>query len=50
LHVINPDFIAAGLAPSTPKRAARAAGWILMEELERLTDAGESFALESTLR
>jgi predicted ABC-type ATPase len=32
-----------------PERATRAAGRILLEELDRLTGAGESFALESTL-
>lgn len=46
---INADMIATGLSPLKPERAARAAGRILLEELQRLTEAKESFALESTL-
>ena len=46
---INADMIANGLSPLKPERAARAAGRILLEELQRLTEAKESFALESTL-
>ena len=48
-NFINADYIAAGLSPLKPERAARAAGRILLEELERLISARESFALESTL-
>ena len=48
-NFINADYIATGLSPLKPERAARAAGRILLEELERLTSAKESFALESTL-
>jgi predicted ABC-type ATPase len=48
-NFINADFIAAGLSPLIPERASRAAGRILLEELERLTAAEESFSLESTL-
>lgn len=48
-NFVNADSIAAGLSPLKPERAARAAGRILLEELQRLTTAGESFALESTL-
>ena len=46
---INADLIASGLSPLNPERASRAAGRILLEELERITSAGGSFALESTL-
>ncbi len=46
---INADYIASGLSPLIPERAARAAGRLLLEELERLTERGVSFALESTL-
>lgn len=49
VNFINADLIATGLSPLKPERAARAAGRILLEELERLTKAKESFALESTL-
>jgi predicted ABC-type ATPase len=49
LNFINADYIASGLSPLVPERAARAAGRLLLEELERLTKANESFALESTL-
>lgn len=48
-NFINADPIATGLSPLIPEKAARAAGRILLEELERLTSEGESFALESTL-
>lgn len=49
VNFVNADYIAAGLSPLKPERASRAAGRILLEELERLTKAKESFALESTL-
>jgi predicted ABC-type ATPase len=49
INFLNADYIATGLSPLKPERAARAAGRILLEELERLTRARESFALESTL-
>ena len=49
VNFINADLIASGLSPLMPERAARAAGRILLMELERLTVRGESFALESTL-
>ncbi len=49
INFINADYIATGLSPLAPERATRAAGRILLEELDRLTNAGESFALESTL-
>ncbi len=48
-NFINADLIATGLSPLKPERAARAAGRILLEELDRLTREKESFALESTL-
>jgi predicted ABC-type ATPase len=48
-NFVNADSIAAGLSPLKPERAARAAGRLLLQEIERLATAGESFALESTL-
>lgn len=49
VNFINADYIAGGLSPLKPERAARAAGRILLQELERLVVAKESFALETTL-
>ena len=46
VNFINADLIATGLSPLKPVRAA---GRILLEKLDRLTKAKESFALESTL-
>lgn len=48
-NFVNADSIAAGLSPLKPERAARAAGRLLLQEIDRLSSAGESFALESTL-
>ncbi len=48
-NFVNADYIAMGLSPLKPERAARHAGRLLLEELDRLTAARESFALESTL-
>jgi predicted ABC-type ATPase len=49
LHFVNADLIAAGLSPLHPELAARAAGRLLISELDRLTSTQTSFALESTL-
>lgn len=49
LHFVNADLIASGLSPLHPELAARAAGRLLLSELDRLTSQGESIALESTL-
>ncbi len=49
LHFVNADLIAAGLSPLFPELAARAAGRLLLSELDRLTATRTSFALESTL-
>ncbi|MDX9751819.1 MAG: zeta toxin family protein [Flavobacteriales bacterium] len=49
LHFVNADLIAAGLSPLYPELAARAAGRLLLAELDRLTATRTSFALESTL-
>jgi predicted ABC-type ATPase len=48
-NFVNADSIAAGLSPLKPERAARAAGRLMLQEIDRLSSAGESFALESTL-
>ncbi|ADI13260.1 zeta toxin family protein [Truepera radiovictrix] len=46
---INADLIAAGLAPFAPETAAIKAGRLMLEEIERHTQRGESFAFETTL-
>lgn len=49
LHFVNADLIAGGLSPLQPELAAIAAGKLLLRELDRLIQTGESFAFESTL-
>lgn len=49
LRFVNADLIASGLSPLHPELAARAAGRVLLSELDRLTKERTSFALESTL-
>ncbi len=46
---MNADLIAAGLSPLKPELANRAAGRLLLEELDKQVASRESFALESTL-
>lgn len=46
---MNADNIARGLSPINPALAAFRSGRILLQEVRTLLDAGESFALESTL-
>lgn len=46
---INVDLIAAGLSPFDPDRAALRAGRIMLDEIKRRVQAGESFAFETTL-
>lgn len=48
-HFVNADLIASGLSPLHPELAARVADRLLLSELDRMTNAGISFALESTL-
>jgi predicted ABC-type ATPase len=49
LRFINADLIAAGLAPFAPETAAVRAGRLMLEEIERCTRNGDSFAFETTL-
>lgn len=49
LHFVNADLIASGLSPLHPQLAARAAGRLLLAEVDRLAKEKEPFALESTL-
>lgn len=46
---INVDLIAAGLSPFDPDRAALRAGKLMLQEIHRRVNAGESFAFETTL-
>jgi predicted ABC-type ATPase len=46
---VNADQIAAGLSAYNPEGAAFEAGRIMWRRLQELTDAGKSFAFESTL-
>ena len=46
---INADLIAAGLSPFGPERASVRAGRIMLEEIRAHTQAGDSFAFETTL-
>jgi predicted ABC-type ATPase len=46
---INADVIAAGLSPGDPLGAALEAGRVMLEEIRRRVEAGESFAFETTL-
>jgi len=46
---INADLIAAGLSPFAPELAARRAGRLMIEEIDRCGAAGMDFAFETTL-
>ena len=46
---INVDLIAAGLSPLNPERGAIRAGRIMLAEIHRRVQDGESFAFETTL-
>jgi predicted ABC-type ATPase len=47
--VIEADLIAAGLSPFAPELAARRAGRLMLEEIDRCGAAGVDFAIETTL-
>jgi predicted ABC-type ATPase len=46
---VNADLIAAGLSPFAPELAARRAGRLMLEEIDRCVAAGMDFAFETTL-
>lgn len=48
-NYINADLIAEGIAPLRPKSAAIRAGELMLEEIWRCVERGETFALETTL-
>lgn len=45
---LNADEIARGLSPFNPSTSAITAGRIMIEAIDKLVDAGESFAFETT--
>ena len=49
LHFINADLIAAGLAPFNPESVSFKAARLMLDELDESSEAGESFAFETTL-
>jgi predicted ABC-type ATPase len=48
-NFINADLIAAGLSPFNPDTAAVQAGRLMVAEMRRYLERGESFAFETTL-
>jgi predicted ABC-type ATPase len=48
IHSINADLIATGLSPLAPERATLSTARIMLAEIDRLTEAREDFAFEST--
>lgn len=49
IHFVNFDLIAGGLSPLRPELAAVTAGRLALRELDRLVEAKQDFAFESTL-
>ena len=49
VHFVNADLLAAGLSPLKPQLAVLAAGRLFLGELDRLAEARQDFAFESTL-
>ena len=48
-NFINADIIAQGISPLNVEKAARAAGRLMLEQMESRLLSGDDFALESTL-
>src|SRR5260370_26102953 len=48
-NFVNADLIAAGLSPFNPAGAAIQAGRLMLSEMRRYFEHGESFAFETTL-
>jgi len=48
-NFINADLIAAGLSPFRPEGATIRAGRLMLEQIDRCIQKGESFAFETTL-
>jgi len=48
-HFVNPDLIAQGLSPFSPRAAAIRAGRLVLEQIHQFADRGVDFAFETTL-
>ncbi len=46
---VNADLIAAGLSPFAPEKEAVQAGKLMLKQIDKLTEQGQSFCLETTL-
>lgn len=46
---VNADLIAAGLSPFAPEREAVQAGKLMLKQIDKLVEHGESFCIETTL-
>lgn len=46
---VNADLIASGLSPFAPEREAVQAGKLMLRQINKLVEQGESFSFESTL-
>jgi predicted ABC-type ATPase len=49
LEFVNADFIAGGLSPFAPERAAIHAGRLMLEQIHSLAERGVDFGFETTL-
>ena len=49
VNFVNADLIAMGLSPLQPDLAAIAAGRLVLQEIDRLAEAGADFGFETTL-
>jgi len=49
LEFVNADFIAGGLSPFAPERAAIHAGRVMLEQIHSLAERGVDFGFETTL-
>lgn len=49
IHFVNAGLVAGGLSPLRPQLAARAAGRLVLAELDRLAKERKDFAFETTL-
>ena len=48
-HFVNADLIAVGMSPFEPELAAITAGRVMLDHIDRLVKARESFVIETTL-
>jgi predicted ABC-type ATPase len=48
-HFVNPDLIAQGLSPFSPRAAAIRAGRLVLEQIHQFANRGVDFAFETTL-